>query len=373
MQTQTDTLMRRAEKLNAAHLMTNLWIVTFNGSMNGRSDGKTKRTREISDVSVDGQVSVRNDDPQDANKSSFNFFFDLFFGKSPLNVCEFMVIWDCITVSLNIEVHTPRISRNVNGILKQKRRKGEEALKRKPARPNKCGVGGRYQSRWAWTGSSFKLFSKTQLFIRRRTIFPTRKNFFRFGASFHLPHSFINSNVKFSCLKSWRRWFEKTETSSIFALALHRGAAFIRFLYVLGWEAIFRQWENETFYLYRSWYRVAPFRLYFMTSLAENSRSSGVVIVLVGNSMTPTQRASLHPADCSVANNNDTRRRSWDRGDGWARLHSLRFYVHMTSWRKIDWKKFSWNFHSNELEGLEPVPWTAVLSSNFNNSARSAA
>lgn len=120
MQTQTDTLMRRAEKLNAAHLMTNLWIVAFNGSMNGRSDGKTKRAREISDVSVDGEKWVYAMTTRKTRTNHLLIFFDLFFGKSPLNVCEFMVIWDCITVSLNIEVHTARISWNVNGILKQK-------------------------------------------------------------------------------------------------------------------------------------------------------------------------------------------------------------------------------------------------------------
>lgn len=40
----TDTLMRWTEKLNA-HLMTNLWIVTFNGLNEWLWTGKTKTTR----------------------------------------------------------------------------------------------------------------------------------------------------------------------------------------------------------------------------------------------------------------------------------------------------------------------------------------
>lgn len=47
-----------------------------------------------------------------------------------------MVIWDCITISLNIEVHTARISRNFNGISKQIKGEGaeEEACKDEQAR-----------------------------------------------------------------------------------------------------------------------------------------------------------------------------------------------------------------------------------------------
>lgn len=114
-------------------------------------------------------------------------FFDLFFGKSPLNECEFMVIWDCITFSLNIGLHTARVSRNFNEILKQKRRSREQGS-----------MQGRINCPWEESTSPVGALEVDSIIYPPEAEFPNKmlEKLFLIRRIVSSADSFIKSNVK---------------------------------------------------------------------------------------------------------------------------------------------------------------------------------